>query len=345
MRAGPPPPTSGGAAEPSRYTLLGGLVGVPSFPLYLRTLVDIALWLFLGPLPARFFWRSGARGLSASYHRWWAKRVQRALAIEIDWEGLDQIDPGQTYLVAPLHEGFADAVALLQLPLALRFVVREELLGWPLLGPYLRDTEQIAIDPEAGGPAYRALLRAAQAVVAAGESLLLFPQGSILGLEIDLRRGPVALARALDLPILPIALTGSHRVWEYPYTPRLRRRQRISLRVLPPIPVVEVRAAEPEALRRRLRDDLKGAALDGRMAPPRRFDPDRDGYWPGYGYLIDPAFPELAARIAAFRRGEVEPARTPLAPAREPGRREREGSRSGGGARARRADSAGDAAG
>ena len=49
---------------------------------------------------------------------------------------------------------------------------------------------------------------------------------------------------------------------------------------------------------------LKTLALGGGMAPPRRFVPARDGYWDGYAFRIDPAFPALAAEIAA-RRGRA----------------------------------------
>ncbi len=52
---------------------------------------------------------------------------------------------------------------------------------------------------------------------------------------------------------------------------------------------------------------LKDAALDGTMAPLRRFVPSRDGYWDGYAYQIDPAFPRLAAEIATHRAGETHP--------------------------------------
>ncbi len=34
---------------------------------------------------------------------------------------------------------------------------------------------------------------------------------------------------------------------------------------------------------------------------PRRFDPDRDGIWPGYAYGIDPAFPDVAQRLEDLR--------------------------------------------
>jgi 1-acyl-sn-glycerol-3-phosphate acyltransferase len=292
----------GAGAEPAiRYTLAGGRIGVPSAGLYARTLADAAIWLAVAPLAARVLSRIGARRASATAQRWWARGVARALGLRIEWEGVERIDPGETYLVLSLHEGFADAVALLQLPLRLRFVARDELADWRLLGSYLRDTGQIMIRPEDGPRAYRQMLRAAREVFGAGESLVVFPQGSLLGIETDFHAGALVLARALGRPILPVALTGSHRVWEYPFGPRLRRGERISVKVLPPLSAAEVRAGGMDALRRALQQRLKAEALSGVMAPPRRFVPERDGYWDGYAYRIDPAFPALAAEIAAHR--------------------------------------------
>lgn len=286
---------------PIRHTLFGGRIGVASRADYLRTLAEAALWLGLAPLPARLLWRLGARGAAARTQRWWAEGVARTLRLRIDMDGLGHVDPREAYVVVPLHEGFADVLALLRLPLRLRFVVRDELAGWRFLGAYLRDTEQIAIRPEDGPRAYRQMVRAAGPVLAAGESLVVFPQGSILGIEVDFMRGAFALAAARGRPVLPVALTGGHRVWEHPFTLRLRRGERISLRVLPPIPASQVRACGAEAARREVQRRLKATALEGTMAWPRRFVPARDGFWDGYAYEIDPAFPALAADIAARR--------------------------------------------
>jgi 1-acyl-sn-glycerol-3-phosphate acyltransferase len=131
--------------------------------------------------------------------------------------------------------------------------------------------------------------------------MVIFPQGGILGIEAEFARGAFALARTLRRPILPVALTGSHRVWEHPYSPRLRLGERVSLRVLPPIPLQRVLATPEDDLRRELQRTLKAEALEGRMALPRRFVPERDGFWDGYAYRIDPAFPELAAQVRRHR--------------------------------------------
>jgi 1-acyl-sn-glycerol-3-phosphate acyltransferase len=287
---------------PPRYRLAGGKVAVPTPTRWARTAVGGALWCGAAPLALRLLGRLGARGLSARAQRGWARGVARSLDLRLDLTGLDRIDQREAYIVVPLHEGFADALALLHLPLPLRFVARDELFGWRHLGPALRDTGQVLIWPEDGVRSYRTLLRRAPAILAGGESLVLFPQGSILGIEIDFLRGPFALARALGRPLLPIALTGAHRVWEYPYTPRLRHGQRMSLRVLPPVPAVVVQSLSAERLRATVQRQLKAIALSGELIPPRRFVPARDGYWDGYAYRIDPAFPALAAEIAAHRQ-------------------------------------------
>jgi 1-acyl-sn-glycerol-3-phosphate acyltransferase len=231
--------------------------------------------------------------------------MRHYLGIELTVEGLELVDPHQTYLIAPLHEGFADLLALPEIPLKMRYVARDELFQeWKLLGPFLRDTGQIEISPENGAKSYRQLLRHAGAVFAAGESLVIFPQGTILGIESDFSRGAFAVARYFKQPILPVVLTGSHRVWEFPYSPILRYNQRMSLRVLPPISVEEVLATPVEELRQKVQQKLKAVALSGEVVSPRHFVPARDGYWDGYTYRIDPNFPELAADVEKHRRSE-----------------------------------------
>jgi 1-acyl-sn-glycerol-3-phosphate acyltransferase len=287
--------------SPIRYTLAGGRIGAESVYSYIRTLFEASVWIGLAPLPGRLLFRFGAPRFSSWLQRQWARGVCRVLGLHLDLQGLEWIDSHEAYVVTPLHEGFADALVLLQLPLPLRFVVRDEIAGWQWLGGYLRDTGHIIVKPEAGTAAFRAMTRQAQEVFARGESLVVFPQGSILGIETHFLPGAFALARTLDRPILPIAVTGGHRVWEHPYGPRLRRGQRMSLRVLSPISAAEIRARSTEEVRGQVQDDLKAAALDGSMTPPRRFVPSRDGYWDGYCYEIDPAFPDLASDVAQHR--------------------------------------------
>lgn len=287
---------------PLRYHSARQMIGVPTLPQQLRTLAGGGLLFGPPPLLMRLLARRGQRQALHVLERWWSRRLFALLGIRFDVAGLEHIDPHERYVVTPLHEGFADVPALMQLPLPLRFAARDELFGWRVIGPYLHDTGQIRVTPERGSWSYRQLLLQARGVFACGESLVMFPQGTILGIETDFLRGAFALAQSLHRPLLPIAVTGSHRVWEHPYTPRLRYGQRISLRILPPVSAAEVCAEHIDALRVTVRRRLKAAALSGTMATPRHFVPARDGYWDGFAYQIDPDFPALATKIAQHRQ-------------------------------------------
>ncbi len=290
-------------ADPAlRYHTAREMIAVPTLACYLQTLVGIGLWLLAPPRLARWLGRAGYRSGLHAMERCWARRVTRHLGIQLELSGLEHITRGQPYIITPLHEGFADILALLHLPLPMRFVARDELFGWQLLGPYLHDAGHICVVPERGSHSYRELLRSARAAIQQGESVVIFPQGTILGIETDFQLGAFALARAVSCPILPVALTGGHRVWEHPYSPRLRYGQRMSLRVLAPISVASGTKLDVEALRRTVRRQLKTCALSREMASPRHFVPARDGYWDGFAYRIDPDFPALAADVALHRQ-------------------------------------------
>lgn len=294
--------------QPLRWVFAKGKIGLPTLPLLLRSLFGVGLWVVMPPGVASLLHRLHALRLQHQLERWWARRMVKHLRIQLDIAGLEHIDRAEQYIVTPLHEGFADVIALLHLPLDLRFAARDELFQWDVLGPYLRRTEHISLSPEAGVRGYRQLLRSSKQLFKAGESLVIFPQGTILGIESEFKAGAFALARALCRPILPVAVTGSHRVWDYPYTPRLRYGERISMRVLPPVMVGRGGLNEIEHTRRTVQRRLKALALSGMMAEPRRFVPQRDGYWDGYDYCIDPAFVQLAAEID-LHRVEVRTAR------------------------------------
>jgi 1-acyl-sn-glycerol-3-phosphate acyltransferase len=255
----------------------------------------VPLVTLAGPWLARLA-RSGRRERLHRAERRWAAAALRHLRVQLDVEGLEHVDPATAYIVAPLHEGFLDAVALLGIGLDLRFVARDELFDWPTLGRYLSASDQLVVPTLPSLGAHRALLRGIAGARVARESIVMFPQGSILGVEIAFKPGPVRIAERFDLPILPVVITGTHLVWEHPYSPALRYGQRVSLSVLEPIPPHSAAKVWRSTERR-----MKAIALESGMAPARRFVPERDGWWDGYDYQIDPDFADLAAAVAAHR--------------------------------------------
>ena len=239
------------------------------------------------------------RGLCRAVERWWARLAARLVGLRIDVSGLEHIEPDERYVVASLHEGFADSLALLHLPLSLTAVARDELATFPFLGPQLARGRHLLVRPERPLQSARTLHREARAAIDDGDSILVFPQGSILGIELAFQPGAFHLARRLGRPLLPVVVTGGHRVWEHPFTPTLQVNQAMSVVVLPPIPPEEAVARQPAIER-----DMRRFALASKT-PPRHFDPSRDGYWDDYRYEIHPDFPDLASRVASHRREGV----------------------------------------
>ncbi|MEA2011031.1 MAG: lysophospholipid acyltransferase family protein [Actinomycetota bacterium] len=239
--------------------------------------------------------RLGRRKLLHRLERIWATVMIQALAINITVSGLERVDPDQEYVIVPLHEGLVDPLLITRIPLHLSFAARDELFRWRFLGSYLLASGQTSVSTRSGPDGYRALLRGAQAAFDRNESFVVFPQGSILGVEAAFYPGPFRVAERLDRPILPVVISGTHRVWEYPYQPIVRRRQRVRLEILDPIPAIRsVKSMRPTER------EMKRIALA--QAPfPRRYEPDRDGWWDGYPFRIDGDFARLARRVRNHR--------------------------------------------
>lgn len=273
------------------YRLPGGRIAAERLRHLPRTALG-AGWL-LGPAA----WAAIARarlGDARSAEAAWARQAAAFLGMRLEVTGQEHIDPDQRYVVASLHEGFTDAVALLHLPLRMRFVARDELCDWALLGSALRSGGHVVVTPELPVAAYREILQRGRYILES-ESLVVFPQGTLLGIETSFSSGAFRLAHTLDRPLLPVVITGTHRVWEHPFSPTVRFGRRVRLQVLPP-----VTPEQAEARHREIERHMKRLALSA-DPPPRRYVPERDGWWAGYSFDIDPDFPELAARVAEHR--------------------------------------------
>lgn len=239
--------------------------------------------------------------------RAWARSVVRALDLTITMSGLENAEPGRTFLVAPLHESFVDIPVLLHLPLDLRFTVREELVEHDVIGAVLRRTGQIVVPEHPSISTLRGLMDEVTVATRAGESVVVFPQGSVLGVEASFSSGLIAMSRALRLPVLPVVLTGTHRVWGHPFDNMVRLHQAVAMRVLEPISAGDL---DPDGFRD-LERTMKNFALASSVTPVRRFEPERDGWWDDYAYTIDDGFPELAAAVAKHRATVVDASRQP----------------------------------
>ncbi len=246
--------------------------------------------------------RLGGNRRAHSLERLWGRIATRYLRLDIDQSGLQNVDPVEQYVVVALHESLVDPVPLLSLPLGLRFVARDELFEWPAVGRYLTAMRhpKVATRPNIG--ALRRFVDDVERVFEEGDSLVIFPQGSVLGIEIGFQRSALRVAQRWNRPLLPVVLTGGHRVWEHPFSPRLRFGQPMTMKVFSPV--------QPDDLTEKVYRDLERTMKAEAMAsvvPARRFEPERDGWWDDYHYRIDPDFAAIAERSRDRRTGRGEP--------------------------------------
>lgn len=276
--------------------LPGGWFAVSGVRDWLLAVIGQAVLVWILPWPMMLVGRFGSARARHAVEQRWAWAVARVLRLRIELRGHELLDPERRYLVLPLHEGLADPLVLFRLPMPLRFVARDELGWWPVVGAYLRMTGQLTAVEGSSLPA-RALVRGARRAVQRGESIVVFPQGSVLGIEVGFRLGALRLAQLLRVAVLPVVITGTHRVWEHPFSPRLRFGERVTATVLPPLELAGMDRGRLPAAMLDLERSMKAIALGHDHAAPRRYRPGRDGTWDGYAFFVDPAFDDVAATL------------------------------------------------
>jgi len=162
------------------------------------------------PIAALF----GSRFLRA-YSNFWAwllqGMVRTIVGARVRIEG--QVPEGQL-LFAGKHESYFEALELTRMLGSPATVMKRELARIPLWGWAAQRYGTIVVDREANATALRAMMRAAQAARATGRSVLIFPEGTRVppGVAPPLRSGFAGLYRALDLPVVPVAVR-SGNVW------------------------------------------------------------------------------------------------------------------------------------
>lgn len=176
--------------------------------------------------------------------------------------GTEHIPTGPALVVAKHQSNFESLVLPMLIP-DLAVVLRYQLLKLPLWGPMVRHLEMIAIDREGGASALRALLRETREKLAAGRSVLIFPEAKRvpLGESAPYQRGVLSLYERSLVPVVPV-VHDAGRYW--PPDLALKRPGCITLRFLPPIPPGLPR----HEFFTRLQDELEAATRELLATPP-----------------------------------------------------------------------------
>ena len=144
----------------------------------------------------------------ARYHRWCAAVL---LGVRARPEGYKPQGP---MLIAAKHQSMFETIEFLLLLDRPAVVLKKELADIPGWGWAARAYGTIPVDRDGGATALRAMLKAAQAAIAEGRPILIFPEGTRVapGETPPLAAGFSGLYKALGLPVVPVALDAG-RIW------------------------------------------------------------------------------------------------------------------------------------
>lgn len=183
--------------------------------------------------------------------RCWAPGLIAGAGGHLQVEGAERIDWSQPYLLVANHQSVIDICALFAaVPVPLRFLLKQEMTGWPLVGWYALRTGMLFVDRD-NPRAAPAMLRAATALLADGHCLGVFPEGtrSRTGEMTAFKAGPFTAAIKAGVSVLPVALQGAGDVLPPDSLFRVRP-GRIRLRFGTPIPADTVRTLDRQQLAR-----------------------------------------------------------------------------------------------
>ncbi len=144
----------------------------------------------------------------------WSKTLLFLAGIDIEVRGLENIPRDKAVIFMPNHQGHWDYPILYRsLPRRFAFVAKKELFSVPFLGKYMLNAGNISIDRQAGRAAHETLYKVNDAIKA-GESVLIFPEGTRTwdGTVGEFKRGSFHVAFETGAPIVPVAIQGSFEI-------------------------------------------------------------------------------------------------------------------------------------
>lgn len=179
-------------------------------PFVARTVGYGAISIGIGPLT-----REHRASLWAM--RAWCRSSVRGLDIQVDTSGLENVPQDGPFIYCSNHQSLVDILVLGSvLPGDYKWAAKRSLMKVPMIGWHLRLSGHIPVDRGAGPEAAAAVVRRFEEVLGRGKPVLIFPEGtrSEDGIVRPFKSGAFAAAVGADVPIVPIALEGTHQLMQ-----------------------------------------------------------------------------------------------------------------------------------
>lgn len=197
-------------------------------------------------------------------NRQWARGCLWLGGVRLIVEGIEHLPPSGPVVYMSNHQGNFDIPLLFAgLPVQFRWLAKAELFRIPLFGFTMRSAGYIPVERQDRRLAVQSMNAAAQRV-AAGTSIMIFPEGtrSPDGKLLPFKKGGFVLALQAQAPIVAIAIDGSAGLmlkssW-------MIRSGEVRLRIFPAIPTAGMKMKDRESLMREVETRIASA-----ISPPR----------------------------------------------------------------------------
>jgi len=145
------------------------------------------------------------------FGRYWARWILRAGGVRLEVGGLENVEPGKTYIYLVNHQSNLDVLALiLSMPTSFRIVAKKFLFYIPIFGQCIWLMGMIPIDRKRRSSAILSLQKAARRI-SSGTSVIFFPEGtrSTDGKLLPFKKGAFVIAAQAKVPVVPVTVEGS----------------------------------------------------------------------------------------------------------------------------------------
>ena len=140
----------------------------------------------------------------------WSRSFGWLLFLPVKVTGKENIKPGQSYIFVANHQSMLDVwIVYGWLPVVFKWLMKAELRKVPFVGSACKAAGHVFVDRSSPMAAQRSL-KEVEKVLTNGVCTVIFPEGtrSLNGQVGRFKRGAFQIALELNLPIIPISLTG-----------------------------------------------------------------------------------------------------------------------------------------
>ncbi|MET8334798.1 lysophospholipid acyltransferase family protein [Streptosporangium canum] len=191
-----------------------------------------------------------------------ARTLFRALDLKIRIEGAERIPRTGGAVLVSNHISYLDFIfaglAALPAKRLVRFMAKKEVFDHRISGPLMRGMHHIPVDRAAGAAAFGAALKSLKS----GEIVGVFAEATISqSFTIkEIKNGAVRMAVGAKVPMIPIALWGTQRLWTKGHPRKLLQRH-VPITILVGEPLHPKRGDDYDAVTADLRESMS-ALLD-----------------------------------------------------------------------------------